>query len=223
MFEQEIELEKRQSSAVPLLIIVALIVTLVGITVYFLMESRRVVTPKEAAQVATQILNNQGPTTVSFHTGVLGERFDESPRDARYRLLEKAGVVKIAKDRGDKMRVTLTPHGDELLKQIPGVKHSTEADGRDAYVVPLATRQLAGVSGITMSGPERATITYSWRWAPNALGESFDASGGKLSDFNSYDRVALIDKFGARFYQEPPTSVTVTIAKAAQGWQVATE
>jgi len=223
MFEQEIELEKRQSSAVPLLIIVVLIIALVGITVHFLMESRKVLAPADAAQVVTKILNEQGPTTVSFHTGLVGERFDESPTDARYRLLEKAGVLTVKKERGENMRVSLTPHGEELLKQISGVKQTKEDKGTESYVVPLATRKLVSVSKITMSGPERATIGYSWRWEPNALGQSFDASGGKLSDFNSYDRVALIDKFGARFYDEPPTPVSTVVVKSPQGWQIATE
>ena len=224
MFEQEIELEKKQSSAVPLLIIVTLIVALVGITVYFLNESRKVLTPAEAAQVVTKILGDQGPTTVSFHTGLLEERFDESSTDARYKLLEKAGVLTVKKERkGDKSRVTLTPQGEELLKQIPGVKKTDEDNGIESYVVPLATRKLLSVSKVTMSGPERATIAYSWRWEPNALGQHFDASGGKLSDFNTYDRVALIDKFGARFYDEPPTSVATVVVKGSQGWQIATE
>ena len=42
MFEQEIEMEKRESSVIPLLMIVGLIVSIVGIAVYYLLENRKV-------------------------------------------------------------------------------------------------------------------------------------------------------------------------------------
>jgi hypothetical protein len=223
MFEQEIELEKRQSGAVPLLLIVGAIVSLVAVAVYFLMESRKVLSNQEASQVVTTLLEAQGPTTVSFHTGMVKDRFDESASDSRYRLLQKAGIISIGKGHGENVPVSLTPHGQELIKQIAGVKHSTEADGNEAYVVPLATRKLVQISKVTMGGPERAAIQYTWKWQTNQIGESFDASGGKLSAFTTWDRIALIDKYGARFYQDPPTSLTVAVAKTAQGWQLATE
>jgi len=44
MFEQEIEMEKRTSSIVPLLLIVSLIVAVVGVSIYFVIQSRRVLT-----------------------------------------------------------------------------------------------------------------------------------------------------------------------------------
>jgi hypothetical protein len=223
MFEQEIELEKKQSGTLPLLLMTGLIVALVGVTGYFLLESRKVLAPAEAATVVTGILNAQSPPTVSFHTGLVKEGYVENPRDVRYRALEKAGLLKVGKTKGTKAPVTLTAKGSELLKQIPGVKQSKDPDGTEAYVVPLAARKLVEISKIAMNGPERAAVQFEWRWEPNALGESFDAAGSMLAGFKTIDRVQLIDKYGARFYHDAPTKVTISLAKAPQGWQAATE
>lgn len=51
MFEQELELEKRSSSIVPLLLIVTLIVAIAGVSLYFVLESRRVLTTAEVSPV----------------------------------------------------------------------------------------------------------------------------------------------------------------------------
>lgn len=223
MFEQEIELEKKQGGALPLLLMVALIVALVGVAVYFLVESRRVLANSEAATVVTRILSTQESPTVSFHTGLVKEGYYESPRDVRYKLLEKAGVITIGKGRGGKDPVALTEKGRELLKQIPRVKESTDPDKTEAYIVPLAGRKLVEVSKITMSGPERAMVQFTWQWDPNGLGTYFDASGTTLAGFSAQDRVTLIDKHGARFYHEAPTKVAIALVKGDQGWHAAVE
>lgn len=223
MFEQEIELEKKQSGMLPLLLMVALIVALVGVTGYFLFESRKVLAPAEASTVVTTILDAQSPPTVSFHTGLVKEGYVENPRDVRYQALERAGLLKVGKTKGTKDPVTLTPKGSVLLKQIPGVKQSKDPDGTEAYEVPLAARKLVEVSKITMHGPERAVVQFTWRWEPNPLGESFDAAGSMLAGFKTLDRVQLIDKYGARFYHDAPTKVTIALIKAQHGWQAATE
>lgn len=220
MFEQEIELEKRQSTALPLLLILGLIVILVATAIYFVMESRKVLAKPEAEAAVSKILEAQS-TSVSFHVGAIQERFDESATDARYKFLEKIGILKVSK--GAKPRASLTAKGNELLQQIAGVQHSAEKDGSEGYVVPLATRRLVEISNITMAGPERATIQYSWRWQTNALGESFDASSGNLDGLNSWDRVALIDKHGVRFYHEAPAAETLVLAKTSRGWQPVSE
>jgi len=224
MFEQEIEMEKRQSSAVPLLLIIGLIVGLVAVSGYFLVQSRKVLSPAEASQVVSDVLKTQGPTTVSFHVGTVKERSDESVQDPRYRLLQKIGIIEIGKTRDEKTPVSLTAKGEELLKQIPGVTRTKDEDGKESLTVPLATRQLVQVMKVKMNGPDRAAIQYSWKWQTNAIGENFDASGGKLSAFNTWDRIALIDKFGARSYQYPPVTAIVSVAKNQQGtWQIANE
>jgi flagellar basal body-associated protein FliL len=70
MFEQEIEMEKRTSSIVPLLLIVSLIVAVVGVSIYFVIQSRKVLTTAEANSVVTGILDGQGPITLRFQTGI---------------------------------------------------------------------------------------------------------------------------------------------------------
>jgi hypothetical protein len=70
---------------------------------------------------------------------------------------------------------------------------------------------------------ERAVIEYSWKWQTNALGDYFAASSNKFSTLSSSDRTTLIDKFGARFYQEAPTKTTLAVSKTTQGWQTLTE
>jgi len=223
MFEQEIELEKKQGGALPLLLMVALILAFVGVAGYFLIQSRKVLATPEAANLVIDVLKVQGPTTVSFHTGRVKDGYDENAADPRYRLLQRAGVINIGKAKGYAKEVALTPKGKDLLQQIAGVKQLKESNGSFSYVVPLATRKLVDVASVTMAGPERATIQYSWQWEPNALGENFNAGASGLAGFNTWDRSALIDKFGARFYHEAPTKVAIVMAKTPQGWRFATE
>lgn len=223
MFEQEIEMEKHQSSAVPLLLIVCLIIAVVGVAGYYAIESRKVLGTAEAANVAIDILKAQGPATVSFHTGLVVPSVADRPRDVHYRLLEKAGVLKLGKDKGNAVPVTLTAKGEALLKQIPGVKNSLDK-GVQVYVVPLAERRLLEVSNIKMTGTGRATVEYVWRWEPNSLGEIFDASGPTVKTFNTWERASLIQKHGANFYHEAPTKVVMAVMKNDKGvWQVVTE
>jgi hypothetical protein len=224
MFEQEIEMEKRQSGAVPLLLIAALIVVLVGATVYYLMESRRVLTSPEATTVVTAVLRAQGPATVSFYTGKVTESVNAKPRDPHYRLLEKSGFVKVGRPKGYTFPIALTPKGEELLKQIPDVKQTSEKDGTTHYIVPLAQRKLLAISKITMLNPERATVEYSWAWEPNVLGEDFDASGSLLQTFNTWDRATLIQKYGADFFHAGPKNTVITLVKNdKKKWQVAVD
>lgn len=222
MFEQEMELEKHQSSALPLLLIVGIIVALVGIAGYFLIQSRKSLSPAEASQVATNILNAQEPPAVSFHVGMVPDGYEENAKDPRYRLLEKAGVITIGKSKNNKTPVSLTAKGEDLIKQIQGLKQKDD-EGKQAFTIPLAERKLVAVLSVKMNGPERASITYTWKWAPNALGNEFDASAGKLAGFSTWDRVTLIDKQGARFYQETPPPVTVNVVDTKKGWQVTAE
>src|SRR5258706_382394 len=84
------EMEKSQSSVVPLLLIVALILAIVGVSGYYLLESRKVLANQDAAIVATSVLKAQGPAVLKFHTGVIKSSVDDKPHDPHYRLLEKA-------------------------------------------------------------------------------------------------------------------------------------
>ena len=208
----------------PLLLIAVLIVVLVGACVYYLMVSRRVLTTPEATAVVTAVLRAQGPATVSFHIGKVTESINEKPRDPHYRLLEKAGYVKVGRPNGYTFPIALTAKGEELLKQIPDVKQKAEKDGTTDYIVPLAQRKLVSVSKITMLSPERAKLEYTWAWNPNVLGEDFDASGSLLQTFNTWDRATLIQKYGANFFHEGPKSAAITVVKDdKKGWQLAVD
>jgi len=227
MFEQEIELEKRENTIVPLLLIVALILTVVGIAGYYLVQNRKVLGLQEATQVAASVLKDQGPATLRFHTGLVKSSVDDDPQAVHYRLLEKAGLVKVGKGQGSygtTYPVALTPAGEEMLKHIDGVTKGTEKDGTTVYVVPVAERKLVSVSNITMINPTRATVTMAWSWKTNPLGELLDASGSMVKSFNTWDRATLIQKYGADFYHAAPTEVTLTLAKNPNDtWQIATE
>ena len=227
MFEQELEMEKRQGSIVPLLLIVALILCIVGIAGYYVIQNRKVLSMQEATNVATSILEQQGPATVRFHTGLIKSSVDENPQGVHYRLLEKAGLIQIGKATGTygtTYPIQLTSAGQEMLKRIQGVTTAQEKDGTQLYLVPLAERKLVSISKINMITPLRATMTMSWNWKTNALGDLFDAAGPTVKGFNTWDRATLIQKYGADFYHAAATEVTIALAKTDQGvWQVAPE
>lgn len=226
MFEQELELEKQESSVVPLLMIVSLILAIVGVAGYFIIESRRVLSTADATAVASDVLRMQGPATLTFHTGMVKGSVDDKPHDPHYRLLEKAGFLRIGKDTGAYGTITpieLTTEGQNLLSQIVGVTKGKEPDGVVIYTVPLANRTIVSVNNIKMVNPTRATVDLTWKWEPNKLGNLFDASGSMVKGFSTWDRAMLIQKYGANFYHGDPTKVTLALTKGDKGWQVATE
>jgi len=226
MFEQEIEMEKHQSAVGPLLLIAGLIVAVVGVAGYFLIQNHKVITTQEATDLAVAVLKAQGPATVHFHAGMVIASVDEKPHDPHYRLLEKAGLIKLGKDTGrwgTTTPVAITAKGQELLKQIQGVSQSKEKDGTAAYVVPIAERKLVAISKINKIGTGRATVEITWKWGPNQLGELFDASGPMVKSFNTWDRATLIQKYGAKFYHAEPTTVTLAVVRNGKGWQIATD
>lgn len=223
MFEQEIELEKRESSVVPLLLIVTMILVFVGVAGYYIWQNKQVLSTNDAAAVVTASLKAQGPAVVHFHTGFVKASVEERPEAPHYRLLDKAGIIKLGKASGRTTPIALTAQGEKLLAEIPDVIKTKEKDGTDAYVVPLATRQLAEISKITMQSPERASVQYAWKWDANKLGNLFDASGSLVKSFNTWDRATLIEKSGANFYHGEPTKVGVVLVKSDHGWQIAIE
>jgi len=227
MFEQELEMERQESSIVPLLLIVALIIAVVGVAGYYLIQNRKVLGMEEATQVAASVLKEQGPVTLRFHTGLVKSSVDDNPQGPHYRLLEKSGLVVIGKAQGTygtTYPIALTPAGQEMVKRIDGVTSAKEKDGTQLYQIPVAERKLVAVSKINMLSPTRANVTMSWNWKTTPLGELLDASGTTVKSFNTWDRATLIEKYGANFYHAAPTEVTISLAKADNGtWQVATE
>jgi len=223
MFEQEIEMEKKESSIVPLLLMVVLIVGVVGVALYFVAESRRVLTTAQAAPVILASFESQGPPTLRFQTGDLSASANENAKEPHYRLLEKGGYIKIGKEVKEKTPVTLTPEGQALLAEIAGVKKSKTKDDNEEYVVPLAQRKLVEIGKITMITPNKAAVEYTWKWEPNKAGDLFDAAGPAVKSFNAWERSTLIDKRGANFYHDAPAKVVVALVKGEKGWKTATE
>ncbi len=227
MFEQEIEMEKRESSVVPLLLIVALILVIVGFAGYYLIENRKVLSMQEATQIATSVLHDQAPPTMRFHTGLVKSSIDDNPQGVHYKLLEKAGLIKQGKPQGTygtTFPVVITSAGQEFFKRIESVTTVKEKDGTQLYVIPVAERKFNAVSSVKMISPTRATVTLTWSWKANAMGDLLDAAGPTVKSFNTWERGTLIQKYGANFYHGAPTEVTLALAKTDSGkWQIATE
>jgi len=221
MFEQEVELEKSQSSTVPLLLIVALILAIVGVAGYFIWQNTRVLSMQEASTLVSQTLQQRGPVVIEVHAGNLVSNVNLKPHDPNYVLLEKAGLLKVGRDKGRITPVQLTSKGQHLLMESAGMKKIHEPDGTDVYTVPIAQRRLLEVSKVTNNSPTRATVEYTWQWEPSSFGEMFDASGSLVQSFNTWDRATLIKKYGADFYHANPTKSLLVLSKGDTGWQIA--
>ncbi len=226
MFEDEIKMEEKTSNVMPLLMALGLIVAIVGGIGYFVMESKRTLTQEQATQVISELLKAQGPAKVHFHAGGRIEpSADEKPFDPHYRLLEKAGVVTLGKPTYKGLEVKLTPDGLKELKQC-GATEEKNADGTDAYTVPLANRKLLSVSKIEMPRPGMAKVEYAWNWQPTPLGNEFDANSKAMGALSVWDRTLIIQKYGGDFYQnaEPKkVAITLTWDDKVKGWKPFTE
>ena len=223
MFEQELEMEKRSSSVVPLLLILALAGVIIGTVGYWVVQSKKVLTQQDAATAVTAILKAQGPAVVRFHTGTVKSSINEKPRDPHYKLLEKAGYVKLApvKGKSDVYNIALTPKGEKELPAFPEFQKGQEKDGTLAMQVPLARRKLVAITKVTMNSPSMARVEYTWKWEPTSLGDVFDANGAMIKAFNIWDTQALIEKYGANFYHADPRKTVVNLVKTDKGsWQV---
>jgi len=224
MFEQELELEKKEGSSFgPLIIILLLVAMLVGGIAWVVYQTRKTLKPAEASAVISTILANQGPSYVKFHTGHITPDVNEKLEDPQYRLMVKAGIVKMTKPKGGVSDVTFTPDGEKLIASIPGVEKTAGSGGTSIYKIPLATRSLVGIAGIDKLSPTRFRVTYTWKWNPNPMGEDFNAEGSFVKGFNTWDRSTLIDKYGVAFYHGTPTKVMVTLQEETAGWKVVTE
>jgi hypothetical protein len=224
MFEQELEMEQQQSSVLPLILIIAMILAFVGVAGYYVIENRKVLPAAEASNLVSQSLKSDGPVIFRFRAGMVVGSVQDRPHDPNYRLLEKAGLINIGKDKGRTTPVTLTAAGRKLLAEIPGVKESKdEKDGTLEYAVPAAERALAGTPVVTMIGMGRAKAEFEWAWAPTQMGELLDAAGPTVKSFNTWERGTLIDKYGAKFYHGAPTKATMFFTRGNKGWQVTAE
>ncbi len=172
------------------------------------------------------LLKAQGPVTLRFHTGEVKSSINEKPRDPHYRLLEKAGFVKVTpeKKKSDIFDIALTAKGEKELTAFPEFAKSKEKDGSELLVVPLARRKLLQVSKVTMNGPSLAKVEYTWQWETTPLGDLFDANSPDVKKFNIWDTQALIDKYGANFYHSEAKRAMITLVKNDNGtWRMLNE
>ena len=220
MFEAEVEMERR-SSFLPLLLMMCLLAGIIGLAAYILLQVRAQ-TPlnaQEASGYVSATLQRSGPVVIHFRTGVVKPSAEEKPEDPNYRLLEKAGIIKLAKAPHSRALVSLTPAGDRLLAELSGVKKEKQADGTFLYQAPLAQRQFISVAGVNMIGTNSATVEYNWKWLANPLGNIFDAGGPLVKAFNQWDRQSLINKYQVDFYNGNPTRSTLTLVRNDRGWK----
>jgi len=221
MFEAEVELERR-SSFLPVLLLVCLVAAIAGMVTYvvFQVRSKTPLSAQEANGIVTAALQGPGPAVIHFRSGLVVSSVAEKPEDPNYRLLEKAGIVKLAKAPHGAELISVTTGGEKLVTAIPGFKKWKEADGTFTYQVPLAQRQLVSIADISMNGVNNAIVQYTWKWVPNQMGDLFDAGGPMVKGFNLWDRQTLINKYEAAFYHDSPTKSTLPLMRTDQGWKI---
>ena len=224
MFEAEVEMEKR-SSILPLLLMLCLVAALVGLAGYVVLQVKgsTPLNAQQASGVVAAAIQARGPAVIHFRTGLVKPGDDDKPGDPNYRLLEKAGIVKLAKAAGGRVDVSLTPKGEQLLINVPGCKKEKEADGTFSYQAPLADRQFVSVAGIEMVGVNSATVQYNWKWSPTQFGDIFDAGGPLVKSFNMWERQTLINKYGADFYHGDPTKSALALARNGRDWKISAQ
>ena len=217
LFAAEVAMEGKSSGFMPIVLIAALILVVGGTIFYFVKGARDVLTVPVATSTVTSILNAQGPATIRFSTGTVVSNVNEKPMDPHYKLLAKTGII-VTKPKGySSLIVALTPAGEKVLSDIKGVQKASNRDGTITYVVPLAERKLVDVANVTMIKPHLARVEYSWKWEPNRLGIEFDASGGLVKSFSSWDRATLIKTYGVDFYGTPPTKASIMLMESDNG------
>jgi hypothetical protein len=226
MFEDEVKLEKESKSlsfTSPLLYIFLLIILVMAGIAYWLFSQKRDLTQDQAKITMQEILQAKGPSFVHFHTGNVKASVDEKPRDPHYKLLEKAGFVKLVPSKKDtSVQVNLTPLGEGTFSRLPEFQKAKNPDGTEALMVPLAKRQLVEVTKVTMTGPNSAHVEYNWKWAPNKVGEVFDATGTTVKTFSTWERATLIKDYGVDFYSDLQKG-SVNLVRTDKGWKVSQE
>jgi hypothetical protein len=219
MFESEVEMERR-SSFLPMVLMLCLVALIVGTVGYvvFQVRSRTPLSAQQAAPIVAAAVQRMGPAVIHFRTGLVTA--DENPNEPNYRLLQKAGIVNLAKEKkGGGMTVSLTPEGERLLSDLPGFKKEPK-DGGFSCQAPLANRQLLGIAGIEMLGADQASVTYNWKWVPNPLGDTFDAGGPLVKSFSMWERQTLISKYQVDFYHGDATTSTLALVRQDREWKL---
>lgn len=214
MFEQEIEMEKKEGSSFgPILIIFLLIALFIGGFGVVIYQNKQTIKPEEASAIVESRLKAGGPVQLAFDIG----NVSYSALDPQYKLLEKAGILKIGKIKGYSYPVELTAAGKELIASFPDVKGVPDKNGT-TYTLPLASRKLVSIGKITKLGQQRVQIQYTWAWETTKAGEMFDIPGKLVQGLSVYERGVLIDQHGAKYYHAAPTETAIVLEKSDKGW-----
>jgi hypothetical protein len=218
LFAAEVAMEEKTSNFLPVALILALILVVGGTIAYFIKGAREVLTVPVATTAVNQILQTQGPPSVRFSTGTVVQSINEKPQDPQYKLLAKAGIITTKPKGYSSLIVVLNPAGEKLFSEITGVEKTTNPDKTVTYIVPLAQRQLVAVNKVTMIKPHLAQVDYTWKWAPNRLGQEFDASGSLVKSFATWDRATLIKSYGVDFYGGEPSKTSIVLMEKDGKW-----
>ena len=217
MFAAEVAMEGKSSNLGPLIMVLALVTVVGGTLFYFVKTARAVLSVPTATTSVNEILKAQGKGQINFSVGTVVSSMNEKATDPQYKLLAKAGVLAVQSKSWNSIIATLTPGGEKLLSEIPGVEKGKNSDGNVTYSVPLAVRTLVQIDKVTMIKPHLARVDYTWKWVPNRLGKDFDASGDLAHTFNTWDRATLIKNYGVDFYGAAPSRASVVLAESKDG------
>jgi len=217
LFAAEVEMEKKSSNFGVYIMVIALLAVVGGTVFYFFKIAREVLTRPIATAAVTDTLKAKGEGKVQFSVGTVVSSVNEKPNDPHYQLLAKAGILDVKRKSYNTIIATVTPAGQKLLSELPGVEKGKSPDGNTTYLVPLAERKVVDIDKITMIKPHLARVEYSWKWDPNRLGKGFDAGGDLVHTFNTWDRGTLIKSYGVDFYGAAPTKASIVLMETKDG------
>ena len=217
LFADEVEMERKSSELGPLILVAALVAVVGGTIFYFFKTAQEKLSVPAATASVNSILKAQGGSQVHFSIGNVVSSVDDKPNDPHYKLLAKAAILTVKQKSWNSIITTLTPAGERMLGDIPGVEKGKNSGGSVTYQVPLAERQIVQIDKIEMIKPHLARVDYTWRWVPNRLGKEFDAAGDLVHSFNTWDRGTLIKNYGVDFYSTPPAKASVVLVEGKDG------
>lgn len=109
------------------------------------------------------------------------------------------------------LNLTLSPNGIAVASDWEKLENEKKA----GWIVPVGTRELIEVKFMEWRIPNKALVTFSWKWKPNEVGRYFDSSDVELSR-NPHMRQKSYPVLSSRF----PFEATAELAETSQGWEV---
>jgi len=119
--------------------------------------------------------------------------------------------------------VTLTDEGAKIVDSIKDVVKKKDADGTTDYTVPLGLRKVVQVGEIKKISPSKFLVSYTWKWEPTKLADTYDVQGKAVQSFSTYERSVLIDKFGVDYYHAEPKKAAIYVVKDDKGWKTSAD